>query len=197
MGKFSEFNLPLKSLTEGTHEFCFHLGPEFFSNMENTDIHGANLEVKLTVVYARDIYELSFHITGDIVLLCDRCLDEMTLPVDATYNINVQYGADYDDSSDNLLIIPESDRDLNVSYMIYDTVVLEIPIKHVHPAGKCNRQMSAMLKKHRAHVPGDTDTELEDQLIDEIDTMDESDPQPESDPRWDALKNLASPAADE
>lgn len=193
MGKFSEFNLPLKSLTEGTHEFCFHLGPEFFSNMENTDIHGANLEVKLTVVYARDIYELSFHITGDIVLLCDRCLDEMTLPVDATYNINVQYGADYDDSSDNLLIIPESDRDLNVSYMIYDTVVLEIPIKHVHPAGKCNRQMSAMLRKHRVRS-GDEDSELEDELIDEIDSMTDSDTP--SDPRWDALKGLGSDTDD-
>ncbi|MGM9871525.1 MAG: YceD family protein [Muribaculaceae bacterium] len=193
MGKFSEFNLPLKSLTEGTHEFCFHLGPEFFSNMENTDIHGANLEVKLTVVYARDIYELSFHITGDIVLLCDRCLDEMTLPVDATYNINVQYGADYDDSSDNLLIIPESDRDLNVSYMIYDTVVLEIPIKHVHPAGKCNRQMSAMLRKHRVRS-GNEDSELEDELIDEIDSMTDSDTP--SDPRWDALKGLGSDTDD-
>lgn len=193
MGKFSEFNLPLKSLTEGTHEFCFHLGREFFSNMENTDIHGANLEVKLTVVYARDIYELSFHITGDIVLLCDRCLDEMTLPVDATYNINVQYGADYDDSSDNLLIIPESDRDLNVSYMIYDTVVLEIPIKHVHPAGKCNRQMSAMLRKHRVRS-GDEDIELEDELIDEIDSMTDSDAS--SDPRWDALKGLGSDSDD-
>lgn len=193
MGKFSEFNLPLKSLTEGTHEFCFHLGLEFFSNMENTDIHGANLEVKLTVVYARDIYELSFHITGDIVLLCDRCLDEMTLPVDATYNINVQYGADYDDSSDNLLIIPESDRDLNVSYMIYDTVVLEIPIKHVHPAGKCNRQMSAMLRKHRVRS-GNEDSELEDELIDEIDSMTDSDTP--SDPRWDALKGLGSDTDD-
>ena len=193
MGKFSEFNLPLKSLTEGTHEFCFHLGPEFFSNMENTDIHGANLKVKLTVVYARDIYELSFHITGDIVLLCDRCLDEMTLPVDATYNINVQYGADYDDSSDNLLIIPESDRDLNVSYMIYDTVVLEIPIKHVHPAGKCNRQMSAMLRKHRVRS-GNEDSELEDELIDEIDSMTDSDTP--SDPRWDALKGLGSDTDD-
>ena len=193
MGKFSEFNLPLKSLTEGTHEFCFHLGPEFFSNMENTDIHGANLEVKLTVVYARDIYELSFHITGDIVLLCDRCLDEMTLPVDATYNINVQYGADYDDSSDNLLIIPESDRDLNVSYMIYDTVVLEIPIKHVHPAGKCNRQMSAMLRKHRVRS-GNEDSEREDELIDEIDSMTDSDTP--SDPRWDALKGLGSDTDD-
>ena len=193
MGKFSEFNLPLKSLTEGTHEFCFHLGPEFFSNMENTDIHGAYLEVKLTVVYSRDIYELSFHITGDIVLLCDRCLDEMTLPVDATYNINVQYGADYDDSSDNLLIIPESDRDLNVSYMIYDTVVLEIPIKHVHPAGKCNRQMSAMLRKHRVRS-GNEDSELEDELIDEIDSMTDSDTP--SDPRWDALKGLGSDTDD-
>lgn len=193
MGKFSEFNLPLKSLTPGTHEFSFRLGQDFFSNMENTDIHGADLEVKLTVTYVRDIYELDFHITGSIVLLCDRCLDELVQPIDARYHINVQFGADYDDSSDDLLIIPENDSTLNVSYMIYDTVVLEIPIKHVHPMGKCNRQMSAVLRKHRVRT-ADEDAELEDELMDEIDTMIDSDTP--SDPRWSALKGLGSDSED-
>lgn len=189
MGKFSEFKLPLKSLTEGTHEFDYHLGQEFFTNMENTDIHGANLDVKLTVVLAHDTYDLTFHITGDIILLCDRCLDELVQPIDAQYHIDVQYGADYDDASDDLLIIPESDNDLNVAYMIYDTVVLEIPIKHVHPLGKCNRQMSAVLRKDRVRS-NDEDADLENDLIDEMDAMVDSDAP--TDPRWDALKGLST-----
>lgn len=188
MGKFSEFNLPLKSLKEGTHEFNYHLGQEFFTNMENTGIHGADLDVKLTVVFAHDTYELDFRITGNVVLLCDRCLDEMEQPIEARYHINVQYGADYDDASDDLLIIPESESSLNVSYMIYDTVVLDIPMKHVHPLGKCNRQMSAVLRKHRVRSVGE-DADMENELIDEIDTIVDNDAP--TDPRWDALKGLA------
>ncbi|MDE6249208.1 MAG: DUF177 domain-containing protein, partial [Paramuribaculum sp.] len=107
-----------------------------------------------------------------------------------TSKINVKYGDDYRDDSDELMEIPESDAFLNVAYMIFDTVSLAIPIKHVHPLGKCNRQMSAILKKHRARpADSDEDTELQDQLMEEMDYMD-GDTAP-SDPRWDGLKKLA------
>ncbi|MDE5655651.1 MAG: DUF177 domain-containing protein, partial [Muribaculaceae bacterium] len=124
------------------------------------------------------------------VLLCDRCLDTMDFPIDADYHIMVKYGDDYNDDSDEILEIPQSDAYINVAYMLYDTVALAIPIKHVHPMGKCNRQMSALLKKHRARATGE-DADLENELIDEIDDIEESD-SAATDPRWDALRNLGS-----
>lgn len=190
MGKFSAYKLPLKSLSVGTHHFEYRLDKQFFVNMESTDVHNADLKVDLDVVYNGEYYTLAFHITGDVVLICDRCLDDLIQPIDASYNIVVKYGEDYNDDSDEVLEIPESDNTLNVSYMIYDTVVLAIPIKHVHPMGKCNRQMSAMLKKHRAQISGE-DADLEADLIDEIDNIDaESQEEVPSDPRWDALRKL-------
>lgn len=191
MGKFSVFNLPLKSLGVGTHEFEYHLDKQFFANMESSDVHDADLAVKLTVKYNGDFYDLDFHISGEVVLICDRCLDDLHFPIDATYHIVVKYGDDYNDDSDEVLEIPQSDNTLNVAYMLYDTVELAIPIKHVHPLGKCNRQMSALLKKHRA-TADDEDSELENELIDEIDTMpDSSDDDAPTDPRWDALRKLS------
>lgn len=195
MGKFTEYKLPLKSLPEGVHSFEYHLGKKFFENMESADIHDADLRVELTLTHKRDLYTLDFIITGTITLICDRCLDDLIMPVDTEYHINVKYGDDYNDEADDLLIIPESDSYLNVAYMLYDTVELTVPMKHVHPMGKCNRQMSQMLKKHRAHTPDDPDEELEEQLIEEIDDIDaqapEADDRP-TDPRWDALKNLGT-----
>ncbi len=191
MGKFTEYKLPLKSMAPGTHQFEYRLGKTFFNNMENEDIHDADLRVALTVVYKADVYELDFAVEGTLTLICDRCLDDLEFPVDTTYHINVKYGDDYNDDSDTLLVIPESDNYLNVAYMIYDTVALTIPIKHVHPLGKCNRQMSAMLKKHRAGDANDEDAAIETQLIDEMDSMDADEPR-STDPRWDALKNLAT-----
>jgi uncharacterized metal-binding protein YceD (DUF177 family) len=190
MGKFQAFKLPLKSLSQGEHLFDYHLDKQFFTNMESTDIHGANLDVKLTVKYKGDIYDLNFSINGEIVLLCDRCLDDLHYPIDATYHIMVKYGDKYNDDSDELLEIPDSDNYLNVAYMIYDTVALAIPIKHVHPAGQCNRAMSAILNKHRAHT-SDEDSELVNELIDEMESSDimKSDEVP-TDPRWAALKDL-------
>lgn len=196
MGKFTDYKLPLKSLPEGTHEYEYHLDKVFFKNMESEDVHNADLLVKLTVVHKSDLYDLTFNIEGVVTLICDRCLDDLEMPIDTTYHISVRYGDEYNDESDDLLVIPEADNYLNTAYMIYDTVVLSIPIKHVHPMGKCNRQMSAMLKKHRATERGasDEDTELEESLIEEIDSIDAGAALPEqpADPRWDALRKLAA-----
>ncbi len=189
VGKFSEFKLPLKGMPIGVQDFEYHLGKQFFVNMESADIRDADLDVKLTVTHKTDYYDLAFAIDGEIVLMCDRCLDDLQFPVDVTYHIVVKYGEDYCDDSDELLIIPESDNHLNVAYMIYDTVSLAIPIKHVHAQGKCNRAMSAALKKHRARNVDDEDAELENELIDEMDSMDVS--ETTTDPRWDELKKLS------
>ena len=188
MGKFTAFKLPLKSLTKGTHSFDYHLDKQFFANMENTDVRDADINVRLTVDYNGDVYALTFVVSGEVLLLCDRCLDDLHMPIDTRYEITVKYGDDYNDDSDTLLEIPDSDNFLNVAYMLYDTVVLAIPIKHVHPLGKCNRQMSAILKKHRA---GASDPDA-DELLEEIDAADA--PAAETDPRWDALKGLGSEA---
>jgi len=192
MGKYTEFKLPLKSLGVGTHEFEYNLDKQFFVNMESSDIHDADLSVHLTVQYNGDIYNLDFHITGEVVLICDRCLDDLHYPITASYHIVVKYGEDYNDDNDEVLEIPETDNTLNVAYMIKDTVELAVPMKHVHPLGKCNRQMSAMLKKHRA-TSGDEDAEMENELIDEIDNIDaQSSAEGNSDPRWDALRKLSA-----
>lgn len=184
MGKFTEFKVPLKSLPKGEHSFTYHLDKKFFTNMENTDVRNADLDVVLMVDYNGDIYNLDFNVMGNVTLICDRCLDDLEWPVEATYNIAVKYGDDYNDDSDTMIEIPWGDNDLNVAYMLYDTIMLAIPIKHVHPMGKCNRAMTSMLKKHRA---GGEDDELIDDLVDEMDSMSGG-----TDPRWDALKGLGA-----
>jgi uncharacterized metal-binding protein YceD (DUF177 family) len=192
MGKFSQFKLPLKSLPKGTHQFEYHLDKQFFVNMESEDVREADVNVGLVVTYNNDVYDLAFTFTGNVTVLCDRCLDEMLLDIDTTYGIKVKYGEDYREDSDDMMEIPESDNYLNVAYMIYDTVALAIPMKHVHPMGKCNRAMSTLLKKHRATDLGDADTELDEEMIDEIDNLqaDVDNDAPTTDPRWDKLKEL-------
>lgn len=202
MGKFSSYKLPLKSLPEGIHEFDFRLGKQFFADMESSDIRDAALDVHVTVTHKSDMYELQMDVKGNITLICDRCLDELEWPVDTAYHIFVKYGPDFCDDNDELLEIPESDATLNIAYMLYDTVALTIPIKHVHPLGKCNRAMTTLLKKHRANIQPtgmDEDDEIIDEMIDQVESdeiqndasTDDGEENNPTDPRWDALKGLA------
>lgn len=187
MGKFSEFKFPLKSMPVGTQEVDYHIGKQFFVNMEDNDVRNADVKVHLVVEHKNDYYDMRFTMNGEIIVACDRCLDDLALPVDTSYHIIVKYGDDYRDDSDEFMEIPYNDADINVAYMIHDTIALTIPIKHVHPLGKCNRAMSSILKKHRVTGANDDDAQLEEDLMDEMDTMDDSST---TDSRWDKLKDL-------
>ena len=172
-------------MPEGVHKFDFHLEKQFFLDMESTDVRDADLDVALTVTHRNGLYALDFGIKGEVTLICDRCLDELQWPIETSYKVSVKYGDRYNDDSDELLEIPETDNDLNVAYMIYDTVALNIPIKHVHPLGKCNRAMSSLLRRHRSPGLADPDDAMD--LLD--DEADDSGDAP-TDPRWDALKDF-------
>lgn len=158
MGKFSQYKVPLASLSDGKHEQDFEVNTELFKNMENYDIISSDVKVHLDLVKKNDTYDCTFHCKGVLQIPCDRCLDALDHEVDTDYHVVVKYGDRYDDGSDNLLIIPESDSYLNVAYILYDTILLTIPIRHVHPLGKCNRAMQAALNRHRARVTDDDET---------------------------------------
>lgn len=165
MGKFSDYKVQLASLADGRHERDFECGTEFFKNMENTDVMSACVRVHLDLEKKHGRYEMTFTFRGELQIPCDRCLDPMEHEVDTTYHITVEYGDSYDDASDDLLVIPHSDTYLNVAYMLYDTIVLTIPLRHVHAPGKCNKAMAAALHRHRSG--GD---EQVDEALDEVDS---------------------------
>ena len=158
----------------GTHTFEYRLGKEFFAEMESSDILDADLDVALTVVHKSDVYDMTFDITGDITLECDRCLDEMQQPIDVEYHIVVKYGEEYCDDSDEVIEIPENENYFDVAPLIYDTVSLEIPIMHVHPEGECNQEMNAMLNQLEVGTGNEEESDVQ-----------------EIDPRWAKLKELS------
>lgn len=148
MGKYAAYKVNLGNLAEGHYEKDLDIDTTFFRNMENESVIDADVKVHLDLEFRNGIYDCSFTLKGMMHIPCDRCLDPMEHPVDTTYHIAVKYGPEYDDSSDDVLVIPDTDMSLNVAYMLYDTLVLTIPMRHVHPAGKCNKAMSEVLSRH-------------------------------------------------
>ena len=163
MGKYSAYKVQLASLPEGKFEQEFVCDTQFFKNMENEDVVNSDVKVHLDLEHRNGLYDLKFTLKGVVQVPCDRCLDPIDIEVDTTYDIKVEYGDTYDDASDELLIIPGSNPYLNVAYMLYDTIVLTIPMRHVHPLGKCNRAMAAALTKHK--VRGGEDEDMVDTEI--------------------------------
>ena len=76
-----------------------------------------------------------------------------------------------------------------MAWFLYEFVALNIPMKHVHAPGKCNKAMSARLRKHSAHRSDESDN-AEDEVEDDDNILSDEYEDTATDPRWDALKKL-------
>ena len=67
---------------------------------------------------------------------------------------------------------------MNVAWPIYEMVVLEIPLTHVHNEGQCNEEMLGALNNLLVHT--------QDEVQDDNAESDEK----AIDPRWNELKKI-------
>ena len=178
MGKFKLYNVDLKNLSPGVHEFEYLLENKFF------------VKVHLTVKRSSMMFEMNFQIEGVVVVPCDRCLDDMEIPIDTHNRLAVKFGKEYAEESDEVVVIPEEEGAINLAWFLYEFIALAVPMKHVHAPGKCNKAMSSKLKKHTARSADDSEEEFEEEVGDEGITMEDEVNVDTSDPRWDALKGL-------
>ncbi len=186
MGKFESYNIDLKNLSPGTHEYEYLLENKFFVDIEGTEVQRGKVKAFLTVRRASLMFEMDFRIEGVVSVPCDRCLDDVEIPIETRNRLVVKFGKEYAEESEEVVVIPEEDGTINLAWFLYEFIALAIPMKHVHAPGKCNKAMSSKLRKHTARSEGDAGDDFED----EMGMMDDSDDKVSSDPRWDALKGL-------
>ena len=160
---------------------------DFFRAMESYDVLSAAVNATVDVKRSGDIYELCITVKGELGIPCDRCLDAMEHEVDAEYRVSVKYGEEYNDDADNVIVIAESSNTMNVAGLIFDTIMLTIPIKHVHPEGGCDAAMQAQLDAHRATIAEEDAEGWSDGEGESDNVNDDNFP---CDPRWEALRKL-------
>lgn len=187
MAKFSLYNISLKNLSQGIHVYEYDLDRKFFEAIDGDEVKKGNVKVELTVKKTSSTNEFNFDLKGVVQVPCNRCLDDLDLEIDSQNRLIVKLGKEYSEESDEIVIIPEDEGEINIAWFLYEFIALNIPIKHVHPQGECNRTMTSKLRKHRATNPDDEDDTIDDDQDD--DYTDDDDTQT-TDPRWDALKGL-------
>jgi len=190
LGKFDAYRIDFRNIAQAevqTHEYL--LENKFFIDIDGPEVQKGKVNVTLNLSHKAASFELLFHITGSVYVSCDRCLDDMEIPVETDNRLFIKLGKEYAEESDEILVISEDDGTLNLAWFLYEFVALAIPMKHVHPPGKCNRTMTTKLKKHSAKRSDDGD-------MDDFggnDDMAQADDEPEitePDPRWDPLKDI-------
>lgn len=189
MSKFEQYNVKLKDLVNETRTLEFDLDNEYFKKIDSPEVQFGNVKAKVTAQKKLATYELQFTLDGSVNIPCDRCLDLMEQPIRYKEKLQVKFGDSFSEE-DEIVIVPESDGAINVAWFLYEFIVLNIPIKHVHVQGECNKTMVTKLKKHISRKKLDDDDEDIDVLeFDEDEDFSVSEIQ--TDPRWDGLQNIS------
>lgn len=158
MSDLKQYILALPTLGEGHHELELKVGKDLFSDRGGTDVSDADIVAYVDIDVRHDAYQIGMTCRGHIDIPCDRCLDPMRIDVDEDYDVTLKYGDDYAET-DTSITIPESEVNFDLAPLIADTVLLSIPLRHVHPDGQCNEEMMDIINRHSAEEIPDSDEE--------------------------------------
>lgn len=122
------------------------LGDAFFAALDQEEIHGGEIQVEVQVKpSAGDSFRVSVKAQGEVRVICDRCLEELTLPVDTTAEMTLRYESedDYEDNTDyDVTVIPFTANTYDLSWDIYEFIELSLPLQRTHAEGQCNDEMT-------------------------------------------------------
>ena len=167
-------------------KYEFTLDNQFFVDLDGPEVQKGKLTVELNVKKTSGVFLLEFQTEGFVIVPCDRCLDEMELPVSTSDKLKVKLGSSFAEEGD-IVVVPEEDGYINIAWFLYEFIALNIPMKHVHAPGKCNKGMVGKLSKHLRISADDED---DDDIAVELPEGDISEGPQEIDPRWNELKKI-------
>lgn len=186
VGTLERYKIDLKGIADAVVVREFDLDNQFFADVEASEVEGGQVHVILEIkkMTAGEAFELRFRLDGKVVVLCDRCLDEMELDVTSSDKVMVKLGSDYSDDGE-WVVVPEEEGEVNVAWFMYEFVALALPMKRVHAAGECNEAMAGKLSEHLSITE---DEDMAGMEMDEDEDLESTSQTP--DPRWNELKKI-------
>lgn len=173
MKHLEEFKIPLTGSKESVSEFSFELKMDFFDAFEDKEIIASDVRATMTMTKGIDVYNMSFHIEGDVEINCDRCLDPMVQNIEHEAILIVKVADKYKEVDDTVVTIGPKDDDINVASFVYEYAKLALPLQRVHfDEDDCNSEMLDQMHKYERR--------------------EESEEEKEVDSRWNALADLKS-----
>ncbi|WP_310993416.1 YceD family protein [Aequorivita marina] len=177
MKDMKAFTIPFVGLKLGKHQFNFELKKAFFEHFEYDEFNDASINLDVLLEKMSTLMEFTLTFNGTVNVACDTTNEPYDQKVSGAYTFVVKFGDDYNDENEDILILPHGSYEVNIQQYIYESIVLAMPSRKVHPGVKDGTLKSDILDKLE---------ELSPKALNEEETADDDN----IDPRWDSLKKL-------
>ena len=176
------FKIDYHTLSEGKHNISFSIDTEMFSAMNNGVIHGGECVIDIDLTKSLSLLRLDVKINGIVIVDCDRCLEELPLPIrfDGVLFVKITNsieGSEFliDDKTEDTMLLNPLVEELDITDYIFDSVMLALPLQRIHPEDEegesgCNSDMLS-----RFTIVDDSDWDDDDDDDDDFDDDDEED----------------------
>jgi len=177
MDKIAKYNVAFTGLKNGKHDFVFDIGQEFFDLFESeNEFTGANIVASVSLGKHSSFMKFEIKIEGSVILVCDISGSEYFQHISGGTNVIVKFGERYDDTDGEMITISRNQSEFNVAKLIFEVVVLSIPMKRLSPD----------LTDENFKILNDFTPKIDEGYLDDFHKNSNDD----LDPRWSMLRKL-------
>ena len=149
--RLRKYDIKLFDLEEGPNRFSFRLEQDFFDGFGEMEFDKAGIDATLNITKRGQLMEVDLQTGGSVELLDDHTAEPYMQPLSGGLKTLLRYGNEYNDDNDDLIIIPFDTPFFNVAQLIYESVLLSIPMKHLDP----NRPQDEIVENREESTPVD------------------------------------------
>lgn len=141
-------HINLARLGNQPYRFEIELTDRFFADLEQEEISGGDVHAQILVKAMTDcIYQIQAQMQGRVVTLCDRCLEPLTLTVQAETELKVKDAPPHESDDPEMQYLEADNPCYDLSWDLYEAIETAMPIQRVHPEDECNPEMTRYILK--------------------------------------------------
>ena len=147
----ARYTIPVKGLSVGSHHFELELDDWLMRLFDCTEVRNVKVRASLNVERSSSMVAVAADFRGEVTVDCDRCLEDLVLPVacDASMEIRFITGLSSVNESEydgEVMWLGQGEAEADISAFLYESVILALPYRRVHPDGLCNVEMMNKFK---------------------------------------------------
>jgi uncharacterized metal-binding protein YceD (DUF177 family) len=146
----SEWTIPITGIKQGMHHFRFELKDKFFEAFEYSEIQRGDVEVNVDVEKQSTMMVLDFHLRGNVMVMCDRCGDEIEQHLESDNRLIVKFGEETGSTDFDVYVLGPAEYEVDLAQFMYEYAHLALPARRVHTSiEQCNQDVLNAIEKYR------------------------------------------------
>ena len=171
MNPLESFTIPVKGLKNGIHEFSFILDTPFFDAVNEDNEIKANMLAEVRFDKRPSMYILEIIIGGTVRANCDRCLENIDVPMESVFQLYIKLGSAEEEA--DVVYLEKFDDSINIAKYIFDYAVISIPLMKLRDCDEdenppCNFEI---LDKWESQNEIEEETETKGSIWDELNNL--------------------------